>query len=205
MNFSEIKAQYNLTDKQIIFCHEYVIDMNATRAYLAAYPSCRSKESAWAAASRSLGNVKVQKYLEFLREERKKKLEITEERVLAEYAKIAFYNALDVFTEDGSLKSIPMIDRHLGAAIHGLKIKNIAAVYDISECIQTHIHEIKFQPKDKALEALSKHLGLFEKDNSQRGDAQGKAAGDVLKEVAEYIFKSVDGATRGLPKPRSKK
>ena len=48
-----------MTEKQKIFADEYLIDLNATRAYLVAYPSVKRDEVARAAASRMLTNVKL--------------------------------------------------------------------------------------------------------------------------------------------------
>ncbi len=53
-----------MTEKQKRFCDEYLIDLNGTRAYKAAYPSVKSDEAAKAAASRLLTNVNVREYLD---------------------------------------------------------------------------------------------------------------------------------------------
>lgn len=49
--------------KQKIFADEYLIDLNATRAYKVAYPNVKNDVTAAAAASRLLRNVKVQEYI----------------------------------------------------------------------------------------------------------------------------------------------
>ncbi|WP_050638846.1 MULTISPECIES: terminase small subunit [Clostridia] len=63
-----------LTEKQKIFADEYLIDLNATRAYRVAYPAVKNDDTAAAAGSRLLKNVKVAVYidqeLENLRSER---------------------------------------------------------------------------------------------------------------------------------------
>ena len=51
-----------MTEKQKIFADEYLIDLNATRAYKVAYPRVKNDEVAAAAAARLLRNVKVEKY-----------------------------------------------------------------------------------------------------------------------------------------------
>ena len=48
-----------LTEKQKIFCDEYLIDCNATRAYREAYPNCKKNSSADAAARKLLGNTRI--------------------------------------------------------------------------------------------------------------------------------------------------
>ena len=53
-----------MTEKQKIFADEYIIDLNATRAYKAAYPSVKKDSVASAAASRMLRNVNVKAYID---------------------------------------------------------------------------------------------------------------------------------------------
>ena len=53
-----------LTEKQKIFADEYLIDLNATRAYKAAYKSCRKDTTAAVNGSNLLRNTKVSKYIE---------------------------------------------------------------------------------------------------------------------------------------------
>ncbi|MCB6475588.1 terminase small subunit [Emergencia timonensis] len=53
-----------LTEKQKIFADEYLIDLNATRAYKAAYQSVKKDEVAAASGARLLRNVKVSAYIE---------------------------------------------------------------------------------------------------------------------------------------------
>ncbi len=52
-----------MTEKQKKFADEYLVDLNATRAYKAAYPSVKKDEAAAAAASRLLKNVKIAEYI----------------------------------------------------------------------------------------------------------------------------------------------
>lgn len=52
-----------MTDRQKLFCNEYLIDMNATRAYKAAYPSVKRDATASQSGSRLLRNVNVKAYV----------------------------------------------------------------------------------------------------------------------------------------------
>ena len=53
-----------MTEKQKRFCDEYLIDCNATRAYMAAYPSVTQEESARRCGSRLLTKVDIKNYIE---------------------------------------------------------------------------------------------------------------------------------------------
>ena len=95
-----------MTDAQKRFCDEYLIDINATRAYKVAYPRCKKEETANAASSRMLRNVKVQEYISKKQQEIEKRTEITQDMVIKELAKIAFLDIRKLYTENGQLKNI---------------------------------------------------------------------------------------------------
>lgn len=53
-----------LTDKQIIFANEYLVDLNATRAYKKAYPNVKKDSAARANGSKLLTNANVKSYID---------------------------------------------------------------------------------------------------------------------------------------------
>lgn len=53
-----------MTEKQKKFADEYLIDLNATRAYKAAYPNVKKDAAASASASQLLRNPKVRAYID---------------------------------------------------------------------------------------------------------------------------------------------
>ena len=77
-----------LTPKQKRFCEEYLIDLNATQAYMrAGYSGTGS--TATTNANRLLTNADIQAYIEKLQGKRQKRTEITADRVIQELAHIA--------------------------------------------------------------------------------------------------------------------
>lgn len=90
-----------LTLKQEIFADEYLIDLNATRAYKVAYPKVKKDETAAAAGARMLRNVKVAEYIQKRMKDREQRTEITQDMVLQELAKIGFANITDFVTIEG--------------------------------------------------------------------------------------------------------
>lgn len=71
-----------MTKKQKIFADEYLIDLNATRAYKVAYPNVKNDVTAAAAASRLLRNVKVQEYIAQRMAEKESELIADQDEVL---------------------------------------------------------------------------------------------------------------------------
>jgi len=188
-----------LTAKQLNFCHEYLIDSNATQAALrAGY----SEKTAFQIGYENLTKLEIQEYLQKKRSKIAEKLEISTEKVLLEMARIAFYRVPDLFKDDGSIKDIKDIDENISAAIHGIKMGHVIIKNPSGEDeVKTYIKSVKFQPKDRALENLAKHLGLFEKDNKQKGEADQAAREQFMAD----LFGAISVANgRGLPEPRQK-
>lgn len=70
---------------------DYIITKNATESYKKIY-KCKDDNVSAAAGTRLLRNVKIQQYIEKKLKKQFDKYEITQERILREYAKIAFFN-----------------------------------------------------------------------------------------------------------------
>jgi len=104
-----------LTDKQKMFCKEYIIDFNATRASEAAG---YSKHTAARIGSENLQKLDIQEQIEKLQKKRNEKIEVSAERVVAELAKMGLTDKDQVgdFTLDSGhkLKALEMLARHTG-------------------------------------------------------------------------------------------
>ena len=145
---------YKLTPKQKLFADEYLIDLNATRAYKAAYKSCKKDETANVNGSKLLRNTKVAKYIEERMNERSRRTEITQDNVLKELATIAFAKVTDFVTiENGVVivkdtKDIPKelyqpllqskkVKMVLRFSFFIQKINRLNCLVDIWECSMT--------------------------------------------------------------------
>lgn len=53
-----------MTEKQKIFCDEYLIDLNGTRAYKAAYPNIKSDNAAAVRANKLLKKKEIKEYIQ---------------------------------------------------------------------------------------------------------------------------------------------
>ena len=71
-----------VTEKQKKFADEYIIDSNATRAYLAAYPAVKNSAVARAAGARLLAKVSVRAYIDERLEELHNERTATAQEVL---------------------------------------------------------------------------------------------------------------------------
>jgi phage terminase small subunit len=149
-----------LNGKQKRFCEEYVIDFNQTRAYKAAYPNTKTVNACASSAAKLLRNANIQNYLGELQLKLREKNEVTAQMVIDELAKLAFHNVKDFINGGNSILELKTIDKAKTAAVSGIKtiVKDDGSIHT----------ELKFHSKDKALQLLGQHFGIFEMDNAQK-------------------------------------
>jgi len=136
-----------LNDKQQKFVREYLIDYNATQA---AIRSGYSKKTVHVQGPRLLANVRVQEAIEKLKNKDAKKSEISREMIIAEYAKLAFGDAREMYDENGNLKAINELSDAAAAKISG---------FDVEDKVITLTKKVKLTDKRAALDSLCKVLG----------------------------------------------
>ena len=142
----------NLSAQQEMFCHEYLVDLNATQAAIrAGYSPSTAKQQ----GSRLLTNVDVSEFVERLMAERAARVDVTSDRVLAELSVIGFANASDYF--DWGPDGVRLKDSDELTRVQA------AAVAEIQETTTQHGGSIRLKLSDKqaALEKIGRHIGMF--------------------------------------------
>lgn len=151
-----------LTDKHLLFCHRYIIHMNASRAAREAGLSPKG-------ANRLLKDQNIRSEILALKAARRRRLRINQDRVLEEYAKLAFSdltNHVRASRKGISLKmDTNLMDPIDTAAIQGLE--------ETKDGVKVRLHD-----KKGALDMLAKHLGMV--------DDSMKLKGDLKVEVTNY-------------------
>lgn len=140
-----------LTEKQKIFADEYLVDLNATRAYRTAYPTVKKDETAAAAGARLLRNVNVSAYVQERMQDRQRRTEVTQDRVIHELAAIAFARITDYL----EIRNNTVVIKDTAELSPG-QISAIAGIKEGANGI-----EIKLNSKEKTLELLGRHLGMW--------------------------------------------
>lgn len=150
-----------MTDAQKRFCNEYLIDLNATRAYKVAYPNCKKDETARANSSRLLTKANIQGYIAEKQKEREKRTEVTQDMVIQELAKIAFADIRALYDDNGNLKNVKCLEDNIAGAVSQLEtFEEYEGRGEDREYIGD-TKKVKLLDKTKALELLGKHLGIF--------------------------------------------
>jgi phage terminase small subunit len=154
-----------LRPKQKKFVQEYLVDLNATQAAIrAGYAPKRADATAYNLLRNTEVQVALQKYQNQLAE----KVEVTIEELVIAYKQIAFADLADCYDENGFLKNIHEIPLSARMALAGLEVDELYEGRGKDrECIgQTK--KVKLWDKLRALDALGRHLGLFNADTSQK-------------------------------------
>ena len=143
-----------LNEKQQRFVQEYLVDLNATQAALRAGYSAKT---AYSSGPRLLGHVGVQAAITAGRQALEARTGITQERVLAELAKIGFSDIRKIFDDTGRLKLPGELDDETAGAIASIEV----VTRSLGEGEVEYIHKIKASDKRAALVDIGKHLGMF--------------------------------------------
>jgi len=166
-----------LSGKHTRFIEEYLVDLNATQAAIAAG---YSERTAYSQGQRLLKHVEVAPLIQKAMDARSKRLEITADRVLQELAKLAFYDPMDIFEADGSMKQIKDIDPNTRMALAGLEVTELFEGSGDEKHAYGLLKKIKLADKGQNLERLGRHLKLF----SDKLEVTGKDGGPLQHKVS---------------------
>lgn len=186
-----------MTPKQQRFVDEYLVDLNATQA---AIRSGYSKDTAHSIGHENLSKPEIQAAVAVRRAEIAAKLRVTPEKIIAEYAKLAFANTLDYVrvTDAGdAVVDLSELTRDQAAAISELTVDQYL---DGRGEDARAVKKVKFKLADKkgALDSLAKHLGMFieRHEHSITGMSDAERA-DRLAAILESARKGGTGPAAG--------
>lgn len=147
-----------LNPKQARFVAEYLIDLNATQAAIrAGY----SQKTAYSQGERLLRHVEVQEAIQAGQKARADRTQITQDRVLQELARLAFFDIRKLYNDDGGLKAPHELDDDTAAAVAQLEsFEEYAGRGEDREAIGT-TRKAKTFSKDAALALAMRHLGML--------------------------------------------
>lgn len=188
-----------MNERQRRFADEYLIDLNAEAAAIrAGYSSRYARGNAHKLVAISC----IKTYIDERIEERKKRTEITQDRVLRELAIIAFSNAADyaavvereafIEAEDG--EQIKLLDEDGNPVMY--RTVEPVLTKDLTDEQRRALSVIKkgrdgfeVKPYDKvrALELLGKHLGMFQDKVEVSGEVNNPMAGLTTEDLKKLI------------------
>ncbi len=138
-----------LTDKQEMFCREYLIDLNATQAAIrAGY----SEKTARASGCENLTKPDIQNRIAELKAERNEKVNVDAAYVLRRLIEIDEMDVLDILLANGELKPIAQWPKVWRTTLSGMDVTEMAG--DAAGLLK----KVKWPDKVKNLELLGKHV-----------------------------------------------
>lgn len=145
-------------DRRKRFAQEYVVDLNGKRAAIAAGYAPASAE---VQASQLLTDPKVRQWVDALMAERASKLGLKAEQVVERIKTSAFSNMADYVDDDGNLKPITSLPRHISAAIQKIKVDEYAGGTGDGKRRQVIRTTLELNDQLKAQDMLMRHLGAY--------------------------------------------
>lgn len=151
-----------MTPQQLIAVKEYFRDFNGTRALMEAGYS-RST-----AVSQGIFRYEtVKRYVSLTKKINEISIGVTAEFVLEEFVKLAKISISDLYDEDGNIIPPHLLAPNVAAAVSEIKERSWTEGEGKSAKLVKEV-TYKLYSKLVALDALGRHVGLFEKDNRQK-------------------------------------
>lgn len=182
-----------LTDKERIFCHEYIIDWNGARS---ARKAGYSEKTCVEIAYENLRKPHIKQYIDFIKDDIEKEAGITKLRQLNELAKIAYSSIAHLHNTWIELKDFESLTDEQKEAIESIDTKTEEKqVYNFDtetkEMVDVKYVKIKLYSKLNALDQINKmlgynapekHVGTTINYNAELSKEEAKSISDALED-----------------------
>ncbi|ELY3985716.1 terminase small subunit [Cronobacter muytjensii] len=169
-----------LTDKQEMFCREYLIDLNATQAAIRAGYSVKTANRT---ASENLSKPDIQNRIAELKNKRNEDVGINAAYVLQRLVEIDQMDVADILNDDGTLKAVSQWPKCWRITLQGIDISSTIRNFD-EETEETILKKIKWPDKVKNLELLGKHVDVQAFREQVKADHTVDALSDLMDELS---------------------
>ena len=162
-----------LTGKERIFCHQYIIDWNGSRA---AREAGYSKNSITEIASQNLAKLHIQQYINFIKNNIEEECGITKMKVVKELSKIAFSSIAHLHNTWIERREFEELTNDQKASIESIDTKlqkrNIGTRED-PDIVDVEYVKIKLYSKLQASDLINKMLGYNVPEKKELTGANG--------------------------------
>ncbi len=193
-----------LTSKQVIFCHEYIIDWNASRA---ARKAGYSEKTAKDIACENLAKPNISAYIELIQKDIMKEAGLTKLKILLEHKKLAFSSIAhlhNTWIDRNELESLTQDQKDCISEIDTKILKKNIGNNENPEIVDVEHIKIKLYDKQKSLDAISKMGGYNEPEKHEHsGEIKSTPKIDYsnlsvseLKQLKEIMKKAQNAGTK---------
>lgn len=168
-----------LNPKQLRFVDEYLVDLNATGA---ATRAGYSAKTAYQQGHELLKHPEIIAKLNERMRARAKRTEITQDRVLQEIARLAFFDLRKLYDNQGAPLAMTQLDDDTAAAVAGLEIST-------ADDGAWTVRKYKLADKLRALQQCMDHLGMGKQRIELSGHLQVSQLSDdeITAQLAELL------------------
>ncbi|WP_058912858.1 terminase small subunit [Entomohabitans teleogrylli] len=178
-----------LTDKQEMFCREYLIDLNATQAAIrAGY----SEKTANRTASENMSKPDIKSRIAELKSQRNDLVGINATYVLNRLVEIDQMDVLDILNSTGELKPVVEWPKVWRTTLSGLEVVEMASEGNTAALLK----KIKWPDKVKNIELLGKHIDVMAFKEQATHEHTGKNGGPI--EMATMTKEEYKAARREM-------
>lgn len=150
-----------LSPKQVRFCQEYVVDLNATQAAIRAGYSVKT---AYSIGNENLKKPEIKNFISELQKDIQERNKITIDECVNMLSSMARFDISELYDENGCLKPISKMPKEARMVIEGIDTNEVK----IDGKSVGVINKLKLSSRRANIIELMKHLGGYEKDNNQK-------------------------------------
>lgn len=167
-----------LAPRQLRFCEEYIIDLDATGAAIrAGY----SKKTAGQLGYQNLQIPSIAAKIAEMQAERTHRTQIDADYVLRRLVEIDQMDVADIVTDDGALRPISEWPRVWRQFISGLELSELFSGGGEEKALASILKKVKWPDKLKNLELIGKHISVSAfSDNLRHNHSFTDAAGNPI-------------------------
>lgn len=147
-----------MSEKHQRFVEEYLLDLNATQAAIRAGYSAAT---AYSQGQRLLKHVEVKKAIAAAKKARAERMAISQDRVLLELARIAYFDIRKTVDANGAPIPIRDLDADTAAAIAGIDVFEQYEQVDGERVLTGLLKKYKVFDKNTAVTNAMRHLGML--------------------------------------------
>lgn len=165
-----------LTDKQEMFCREYLIDLNATQAAIrAGY----SEKTARASGCENLTKPDIQNRIVELKAQRNEQVNVDAAYVLRRLVEIDEMDVADILLANGELKAVRDWPKVWRTTLSGMDVTELAGES------AGLLKKIKWPDKVKNLELLGKHISVQAFREQVKSEVAVESLSDLMDDLAK--------------------
>lgn len=183
-----------LTDKELIFCHEYIVDWNGARAARkAGYEQNRDRQTAYDLVTKSY----IKQYIDFIKDDIAQEAGLSKLMIILEQKKIAFSSIANLHETWIKRHEFEDLEQEQRDCIQEIETK-IRTEYEFNsesnkrEPISVEYVKIKLYDKQKALDSITKMMGWNEPDKLNIESPMGSMSPKINIDLSELTDKELE-------------